>query len=329
MGRYLSKKIVVYIITFFLAITINFIIPRMMPGDPIQSLMSRFSIMEGGRAIIEEQLTLLFNLDEPLLTQFFNFIRSIFTGDFGISIMQFPKPVSVIIRDAIIYDILLLLPAIILSYIIGNRLGALSGVNRIADNIMMPVFYFLSSSPYFWMAGVVAFFLGVKLDWLPISGAYGVTMTPGLNWRFIADYLRHWFLPFFSMFLVQLGGWAIGMRNMIIYERSSNYSKYMGALGASDRLIRRYGYRNGILPQVTGLALRIAGLIGGAITVETVFNYPGLGRMMLNSVLNQDYFLLQGIFLAIVSMALVANFVVDIIYMFIDPRVRLSFSGEV
>ena len=154
-------------------------------------------------------------------------------------------------------------------------------------------------------------------------------MVPGFNWPFIVDYLKHWFLPFLSIFLVELGGWAIGMRNMIIYERSSNYSRYMGALGASDKLIRSYGFRNGVLPQVTGLALRIAGIIGGAITVETVFNYPGLGRIMLNSVLNQDYFLLQGIFLAIVIMALVANFLIDIIYMFIDPRVRLSFTGEV
>jgi len=136
-------------------------------------------------------------------------------------------------------------------------------------------------------------------------------------------------LPFLSLFLVDLGGWAIGMRNLIIYERSSNYSKYMEALGASDKLIRNYGFRNGVLPQVTGLALRIAGIIGGAITVETVFNYPGLGRVMLNAVLNQDYFLLQGIFLAIITLTLVANFMVDIVYMFIDPRVRASFFGEV
>lgn len=329
MGKYLSKKIIIYLITFVLAVTINFVIPRMMPGDPIHSLMSRFSVMEGGREIIEEQLILLFNLDKPMTVQYFNYWRSIFTGDFGISIMQFPKPVTTIISKAIIYDLVLLIPAIILSWVVGNRLGALSGVNKRADNIMMPVFYFLSSSPYFWLAGVLAFFLGVQLGWLPISGAYGVSMNPGFNWSFIFDYLRHWFMPFFSMFLVQLGGWAIGMRNMIIYERSSNYSRYMESLGASDKLIRSYGFRNGVLPQVTGLALRIAQLIGGAITVETVFNYPGLGRMMLSSVVNQDYFLLQGIFLAVVIMALVANFLVDIVYMFIDPRVRLSFSGEV
>ena len=329
MGRYLSKKVLVYLVTFIIAVTINFIIPRLMPGDPVQILLSRYSGMEGGREIIERQLTLLFNLDEPLIVQYFNFWKSVFTGDFGISIIQFPTPVVDIIKRAIIFDLLLLIPSIILGWIVGNKLGAFSGVNKRADNIMMPAFYFLTSSPYFWLAGVVAFFLGVVFDLFPISGAYSATMTPGFNLRFILDYLKHWALPFLSMFLVDLGGWAIGMRNMIIYERSSNYSKYMEALGASDRLIRSYGFRNGVLPQVTGLALRLAGIIGGAITVETVFNYPGLGRMMLNAVFNQDYFLLQGIFLAIVTMTLAANFLVDIVYMFIDPRVRLSLSGEV
>lgn len=329
MGRYLAKKTLIYLVTFIIAVTINFIIPRLMPGDPIQILLSRYSGMEGGRAIIERQLTLLFNLDQPLLVQYLNFWKSIFTGDFGISIIQFPTPVVEIIKRAIVFDLLLLIPAIILSWIVGNKLGAFSGVRKRADNFLMPVFYFLTSSPYFWLAGVVAFFLGVVLGWFPISGAYGVTKNPAFTLDFILDYLRHWILPFLSMFLVDLGGWAIGMRNMIIYERSSNYAKYMEALGATDQLIRNYGFQNGVLPQVTGLALRLAGIIGGAITVETVFNYPGLGRMMLNAVLNQDYFLLQGLFLAIVTMTLVASFVVDIIYMFIDPRVRLSLAGEV
>jgi peptide/nickel transport system permease protein len=329
MGRYLSKKIAVYLVTFVLAVTINFIIPRMMPGDPIQILLSRFAGMEGGREIIERQLTLLFDLDEPLIVQYLNFWRSVFTLDFGISIMQFPTPVIDIIKRAIVFDLGLLIPSAIVGWVIGNRLGAFTGVNKKADNALMPVFYFLTSSPYFWLGGVVAFFFGVVLDLFPISGAYSVTMTPSFTVKFIVDYLRHWILPFLSMVLVELGGWAIGMRNMIIYERSSNYSKYMEALGASDRTIRAYGFRNGVLPQVTGLALKLAGIIGGAITVETIFNYPGLGRTMLNAVLNQDYFLLQGLFLAIVTMTLVANFIVDFIYMFIDPRVRLSLAGEV
>jgi len=179
------------------------------------------------------------------------------------------------------------------------------------------------------MAGIVVFFFGVVIGWFPISGAYGSTTSPAFTWNFIADFLHHWFLPFFTMFLVQLGGWAIGMRNMIMYEKSSNYSKYMETLGASKKLIRNYGFRNGVLPQVTGLALRIGRIVGGAITVQVVFNYPGLGRMMLDAVQNQDYFLMQGVFLTIVTMVLAANFLVDIVYMFIDPRVRLSFTEEV
>ena len=328
MGRYLAKKIVIYIITFILAVTINFFIPRMMPGDPISSLLSRFSGMEGGRQILEDQLTLLFNLDQPLWLQYVNFWKSIFTLDFGISIIQFPTPVLDIIKRAIVFDISVLLPAIISSWIVGNKLGAFSGTNKRVDKTTMPFFYFLAASPYFWMAGIVAFFLGVVIGWFPISGAYSSTASPGLNLNFILNFLHHWFLPFFTMFLVQLGGWAIGMRNMIMYEKSSNYSKYMETLGSSRKLIRKYGFRNGVLPQVTGLALRLGRIVGGAITVQVVFNYPGLGRLLLNAVQNQDYFLMQGIFLTIVTMVLVANFTVDIIYMFIDPRVRLSYTEE-
>lgn len=329
MGKYLGKKLLIYLITFFIAVTINWAIPRFMPGDPISILLSRFSGLEGGREIIEGQFVQSFGLNQPLLTQYFNFWRSLFAGDLGISIYVFPKPVINVIKEAIIYDIILLVPAIILSWIVGNKLGAYSGVNRKADNIMMPFFYFLTSAPYFWFAVVVAFIFGVKLALFPISNAYSSTIQPGFNLTFILDFLKHWFLPFLTLFLVQLGGWAIGMRNMIIYERSSNYSKYMESLGASDRLIRNYGFRNGILPQVTGLAIRLGTVVSGALLTEIVFSYPGLGYLMLRAILNQDYFLIQGCFLFIVIMVLAANFIVDIIYMIIDPRVRLSYSGEV
>ena len=326
MGRYLCKKFIIYLITFFIAVTLNFAIPRLMPGNPVNQLLARYSGMEGGRQILEDQLKLLFNLDQPLLTQYFNFWKSIFQGDLGISIFQFPKPVFEIIKQGIIYDLLLLIPAIVLSWIVGNKLGAYSGTNEKADNIMMPFFYFLTSSPYFWFAVVIAFFLGVKVGWFPVSGAYGTTASPEFSIDFFLNYLHHYTLPFLTLFLKQLGGWAIGMRNMIIYERSSNYSKYMQSLGASDKLIRSYGFRNGVLPQVTGLAIRLGKIVGGAVMVEIVFAYPGLGKIMLDAVLNQDYFLIQGIFLTIVTMVLIANFMVDIVYMLIDPRVRYSYE---
>ncbi len=329
MGKYLSKKLIIYLITFIFAVTLNFAIPRLMPGDPITNLLSRFQTMEGGRKILESQFVKIFRLDRPVITQYFDFWKSLFRGNLGISIFHFPKPVMEIISDAIIYDVALLIPAIVVSWIIGNKLGAYSGTNKKVDNALMPFFYFLTSSPYFWFAVVVAFIFAVKIGIFPTSHAYSSTMVPGFNLPFILDFFHHWFLPFLTLLLVQLGGWAIGMRNMIIYERSSNYSRYMEALGASDRLIRKYGFRNGVLPQVTGLALRLGTIVGGALVTQIVFSYPGIGYLMLRAILNQDYFLIQGCFLFIVIMVLTANFLVDIVYMIIDPRVRVSYSGEV
>jgi len=329
MKKYLGKKIFIYLITFFFAVTIDWAIPRFMPGDPIQMLLSRFQGMEGGREIIEAQITASFGLDRPLLEQYFNFWGSLFKGDLGTSIYAFPEPVMNMIKEAIVFDIFLLVPSILLSWIVGNKLGAFSGVNKKADKYTMPFFYFLTSSPYFWFAVVVVFFFGVQLPWFPINSAYSSTMRPGFNFAFIVDFLHHWFLPFLTLFLVQLGGWAIGMRNMIIYEMGSNYSKYMESLGASEKLIRKYAFRNGVLPQVTGLAIRLGNIVAGALTTQIVFSYPGLGYVLLKGILNQDYFLVQGCFLFIVIFVLLANFLVDIVYMFIDPRVRFSYSGEV
>ncbi|NLM38709.1 MAG: ABC transporter permease, partial [Firmicutes bacterium] len=307
----------------------NWAVPRFAPGDPISMLLSRFTVLEGGREILESFFVKTFGLDQPLIQQYFGFWRSLFAGDLGISISQYPKPVLDIIRDAIIYDIIILLPAIILSWIIGNKLGAFSGVKKKADNFLMPIFYFLTSSPYFWFALVVSYVLGIVLGIFPTSHAYSATMKPGWTLAFIWDFIMHWFMPFLTLFLVQLGGWAIGMRNMIIYETNTNYAKYMESLGASDRLILNYGYRNGILPQVTGLAISLGTIVSGAVLTQMVFSYPGLGYLMVQAIKQNDYFLIQGCFLFLIVMVLLANFAIDIIYMLIDPRVRHSYSGEV
>lgn len=329
MGRYLGKKAIIYFITFLFAVTLNWAVPRFAPGDPISMLLSRFTVLEGGREILESFFVKTFGLDQPLIQQYFGFWRSLFAGDLGISISQYPKPVLDIIRDAIIYDIIILLPAIILSWIIGNKLGAFSGVKKKADNFLMPIFYFLTSSPYFWFALVVSYVLGIVLGIFPTSHAYSATMKPGWTLAFIWDFIMHWFMPFLTLFLVQLGGWAIGMRNMIIYETNTNYAKYMESLGASDRLILNYGYRNGILPQVTGLAISLGTIVSGAVLTQMVFSYPGLGYLMVQAIKQSDYFLIQGCFLFLIVMVLLANFAIDIIYMLIDPRVRHSYSGEV
>ena len=328
MGKYFGKKFIIYLATFFVAVTINWIAPRFIPGDPITSMLAQYTGPERGREILEQRLRVTFGLDQSLFHQYIGFWRNLLRGDLGRSIVMYPQRVIDIVKQNIIYDIIVLFPAIILSYIVGNRAGARAGQNKKADNIIMPVLYAFTSSPYFWFAIIMVFVFAAHLGWFPTAGAYGGGIRPGLNWSFIKNFLQHWFLPFFTMFLVSLGGWAIGMRDMIIYEIKSNYSKYLKSLGASKKLIRKYAYRNAVLPQVTGFAIRLGQTVSGAILVQRVFNYPGLGTLMLEGVQRQDFFLLQGAFLSLVVMVLVANFIVDIIYMFIDPRIRVSYSEE-
>jgi peptide/nickel transport system permease protein len=150
---------------------------------------------------------------------------------------------------------------------------------------------------------------------------------PQWSWSFALDLLQHWVLPFLSLFLVALGGWAIGMRNLIIYELESDYANYLAALGAPKGLIRRYAFRNAMLPQITGLALQLGTILGGALVTEIVFAYPGLGKLVLSAIQNQDFFLLQGTLLFVVIGVLVANFVIDIVYVLVDPRTRTGLTG--
>jgi peptide/nickel transport system permease protein len=328
LGRYFKKKSTIYLITLFVAITINWLIPRLMPGDPISILMSRLGGLESGRDHLESFFRKSFGLDQAWYVQYFNYWKSILSGDLGVSIYLYPKRVMDVISSAAIYDLLLMIPAISLSWIVGNKIGAISASHKKLDNALMPFFYFLCSAPYFWFAVVLAWFFGVVLDAFPLQGATSSYMIPHFSLAFILDYLHHWILPFLSLFGIMIGQWAIGMRNMIIYEMGSNYSGYMEAQGSSAGLIRRYAFRNAVLPQVTGLAIRLGQFITGALAMEIVFSYPGLGYNLYKAIINQDYFLVQGCFLFIVIFMLAANFLVDIIYMVIDPRVRYSYSGE-
>ncbi|ABS61397.1 ABC transporter permease [Fervidobacterium nodosum] len=329
MKKYLRTKILVYILTFIFAVTIDWLIPRLMPGNPILVLVSRFSGLPESARVMYSYLTKAFGLDLPMWKQYINFWVALFKGDLGISIYLYPKPVLDILKSALPYSLSILIPAILLSWFVGNNLGAIAARRKKLDSIMLPIMYFLTGAPYLWFGILLAYFLGFLLGWFPISGAYSFSLRPHLSWLFIGDYLRHWFLPFFSLFIVQLGGWAIGMRNMVIYELENNYVRYLETLGVKRNLIRKYAFRNAILPQVTGLALQLGTVIAGQVTTEVVFSYPGIGYVLTQGILNQDYFLIQGCFLFIIIGVLVANFTVDLVYMILDPRVRYSYGGEI
>jgi len=326
--KYFSRKIFVYAITFFTAVTIDWLIPRFMPGDPISNMLSRAALNANGYEMMYGYFSRLFGLDLPVWRQYLNFWVNLYQGDMGISLYLFPQPVLRVIWRSVPYDLFLLLPSIFLSWIAGNRFGAFAARSKWLDNTVYPIGYILSATPYLWLGIILAWFFGIVLDIFPIAGAYSYSLAPDLSWIFIKSLFTHWFLPFASLFIVNFGGWAIGMRNMIIYELEADYSHYLEVLGMPRSLIRKYTFNNAILPQITGLALQLGVIVAGALSTEVVFSYPGIGSLLLNAIQNKDYFLIQGCFLFIIIGVLIANFAIDVIYVIVDPRTRKGMTGE-
>jgi peptide/nickel transport system permease protein len=325
--RYLARKIVTYVVAFFAATTIDWAIPHLMPGNPIQIYLSKFPIFSNKSYVaMQAMLEKSFGLNVPVWKQYLNFWDGVFHWNFGISIAQ-TEPVTHVMAQAIPYSLALLVPAILLSYVLGNRVGALAARRKWLDNTVLPVGYLFQATPYAWLALAIGYYLAVRYRLFPAFGGYGQGLLPSVSWSFISSLLFHWFLPFLSVFLVSFGGWSIGMRNLVIYELETDYARYLRSLGGSQRLIRRYAYRNAVLPQLTGLALALGVVIGGNIVTEQVFQYPGLGHLIFTAISDEDYFLLQGVFILIVIGVLLANFLIDIAYVVIDPRTRLSMQG--
>ena len=328
MSRYLARKITIYLFTFFVAVSIDWAIPRLMPGDPIDGLIARIQADPAASEQLHGFFTESFELDQPLWKQYVNFWWGLLHGDLGPSIAYVGSSVSELIWAALPYTLALLVPAILLSYIAGNRVGALAARRKVLDNTVLPFAYILTATPYVFLALLLAYFVAFQWELLPVSGAYDFSLQPAWTWEFSQSFLSHWFLPFLSLFLVSFGGWAIGMRNLIIYELEADYANYLQSLGAPSRLVRKYAYGNAVLPQMTGLALALGVIVGGALVTEIVFGYPGVGSLLLTAIQNRDYFLLQGIFLFIIVGVLIANFVVDIAYVIVDPRTRTGLQGQ-
>ena len=326
--RYLARKSLLYLLTFFVAVTIDWAIPRLMPGNPIDGLISRIQADPTASEELHGYFTESFGLDQPLWQQYLNFWRGLFHGDLGPSIAYVGSRVSELIWAALPYTLALLVPAIVLSYIAGNRVGAMAARRKVLDNTALPVSYVLTATPYVWLALVLAYFFAFKWGIFPVSGAYDFSIQPAWTWEFAKSFLSHWFLPFLTLFLVSFGGWAIGMRNLIIYELESEYTNYLQALGAPSKLVRKYAYGNAVLPQMSGLALALGAVVGGALVTEIVFGYPGIGTLIITALQNRDYFLMQGLFLFIIIGVLVANFIVDILYVIVDPRTRAGIQGS-
>lgn len=326
--KYFLNKAAWFLITFVCAFILNFILPRLMPGDPVAVITQRAvqgMQSQSGIQAVYEYYAEVFGTNLPLHEQFILYIKNIARGDFGISISQHPRPVVDILRSAIWWTIGLQFPAIIVGWLIGNTLGALAAYLRKGfDKVLMPVSIFVSNFPAFGMAVILLVIFGAGLKWFPTSGGYGFDLIPAFSWRFIWSVIVHYQLPFWSIVLIAIGGQAIGMRSMSIYELNADYVKYSRFMGIKDRKIIGYVFRNAMLPQVTGLALSIGTMVGGALVAEIIFSYPGLGYTMLNAVYGQDYPLISAVTLIVTIMVLIATFLIEILYGFIDPRIKAA-----
>ena len=325
--KYFGKKLLWFALTFVVAVVLNFVLPRLMPADPVAVIMSKMGTMTDATAIKQmyDRYAAEFGVNKPMWEQFIIFCQKAVKGDFGTSFSQYPRSVSDIISSSIGWTIALQFPAIITGWILGNVLGALAAYLRKGwDKVLMPASLFISNVPAFGMAVVLLVIFSVKLKITPIGGGYNFDMIPTLSWPFVKSVIAHYQLPFWSIVLISIGGQAVGMRSMSIYELNADYVKYSRFLGIKDSKIVGYVFRNAMLPQITGLALSIGTMVGGALVAEIVFSYPGLGSTMYSAVTSADYPLISACTLIITIMVLMVTLLLDIVYGFIDPRVKAA-----
>ncbi len=326
--KYYGQKLLWYFLTLIFAVALNFILPRMMPGNPVSSIVSNaVAGMTDSTAIqkVYESYIEKFGLNDPIIVQLFTWVKNALHGDFGVSFSQYPRTVGDILASSVWWTVCLQLPAIIVGWLLGNILGAIAAyIKGVWDKAILPAFLFISNVPAFGMATVLLFIFALRLGVLPASGAYGFDLLPSASWTFVKSVIIHYQLPFWSIVLVTIGGQAVGMRSMSIYELNADYVKYSRFLGIKDRKIVFYVFRNAMLPQITGLALSLGTMMGGALVSEMIFSYPGLGMTLLSAVNARDYPLLSACTLIITIMVLVANLAVELLYGIIDPRVKAN-----
>lgn len=332
LSAYIFAKTAWYLGILIAALVLNFLLPRLIPGNPVDSIIA--SMSAGGAQSqqmqrIYEHYIAEFGLDQPLYMQFFTYVGGLFQGDFGTSFALYPTKVESLIAEAIPWTVGLQLPAVLLGWVVGNVLGALAAFKGgWFDRGAFLSSLFLSSMPYYCLAILLLYGFAVYWPLFPSGGGYSFGLSPEFSWTFINDALHHYWLPFLSLLVIFVGGQAVGMRSMAIYELGSDYVNYSRGLGLSDRRIVRYIFRNAMLPQVTGLALFLGTLVAGALITEIVFSYPGIGTLLFDAISTGDYPVIQAITLLIAVTVLLANFLVEIAYGFIDPRIRAARAGE-
>ncbi|MCT2177559.1 ABC transporter permease [Brachybacterium muris] len=307
--------------------TLNFFIPRALPGSPVDAVLAKLALRGPVSPDTRRSIEVMLGADQqgPLIVEYFQYIRGLLRGDLGVSVTYFPTPVTTIIGQSLPWTLILVGLATTITFLLGISLGTIAGWKRGSwlDSII-PATTIMQAVPYFWLALLFIYIFSVNLGWFPVGSGYDVTLVrPAFDYPFISNAVYHGFLPALTIVLSSLGGWLLGMRNMMVSTLSEDYILTAEAKGLSPRRVMvMYAARNAVLPSVSGFAISLGFVVSGSIVVETVFSYPGIGFTMLQAVQNNDYALMQGLFLIITVSVLAANLVVDLLYGIIDPRTR-------
>jgi len=322
--RFAVRRTIFYLITAWAAVTINFLIPRLMPGDPVTALMGRMQGRIDSNA--EESIRVLFGLDTDasVWQQYVDYWGLLLRGDLGLSFTFFPTPVSEIVQQALPWTIGLVGVATIISFTLGTGIGVAIGWRRGTwADALLPITTFFSAVPYFWLGLIAITVFSVTLGWFPSSGSYDRGLVPTWSWEFVGSVIYYGFLPALTVVLSSIAGWILGMRNMLVTVSSEDYVTVAHAKGLPERRVMvGYAARNAILPQVSNFALSLGFVVGGTLIMEMVFSYQGIGYTLFQAVNTQDYPLMQGCFLVITLAVLGANIIADFVYAALDPRAR-------
>jgi peptide/nickel transport system permease protein len=322
--KFLLRRLGFYALAAWASLTLAFFVPRLMPGDPATAMFARFHGKLKPEALAALREAMGFS-DAPLIEQYFTYLSHTLRGDLGISISRFPANVSEVIGVALGWTLLLTGFAAIISFAAGTMLGVFAAWRRDSwlDRVAPPVLTFFSAFPYFFLAMAALFVFGLGLGWFPLRHAYADDLTPGFSFAFLWSVACHAALPATTIVVATLGGWMLGMRSTMVQTLGEDYITLAHAKGLTPgRVMMRYAARNALLPNVTGFGMALGFVLSGSLLTEIVFSYPGQGYLLLQAVHSLDYPLLQGLFLTITFAVLGANLLVDLVYVWLDPRAR-------